>query len=324
MRKIKYTVLWECTYISIIIVCIHTLMIGQQDPMFTKYMLVSDMLYNPASTARNGKSNIGIIYRNQWLHVQGAPTTSVLSYENSLSDNRAGIGINLFHDNIGFDSHIAAYLNYAYRFPINEKIMLSMGLKGGVSNYRSDFSKVVSSEPTITDPLHAADKSVLVPRIGSGISLHTANWFFGFSIPYFSAFSPKKNLIFEEDNVYLSKHYYLLGGYLFDIPKSDIQLKPTAFFKYHKSTKVQIDLGIQGWYKDLLGIGFLYRTSDAFAAVVDLALYKNFVLSYSYDYTYTDFRTIGNGAHEIMLFYQWQAKTPKIPSIHKVTTLSRF
>jgi type IX secretion system PorP/SprF family membrane protein len=297
---------------------------AQQDAMFTRYTFVSNMLYNPASTGRSQGILTSLAYRSQWAKVEGAPTTIAIAAESSLNDGRAGLGLNMFRDEIGFDQHTGIHVNYAYRIQLNNKFILSLGIKGGASIISSDFTNVITPNPGLNDPIYNGNPQVFVPKAGFGAFLHDDRSYIGISVPTVFSAIPRDRFTYQDDASFLSHHYFLTAGYVFDISNTDLQLKPSAFLKYHPAAPLQLDFNAQVWYKDVFSFGLSYRTGDAISGILEMALTKDVVLSYAYDYTFSDFRVIADGAHEFIMLYTWRKKDVKIPSIHKFSTLSRF
>ncbi len=297
---------------------------AQQDAMFTRYAFVSNMLYNPASTGRNDGIQTSLAYRSQWAKIAGAPTTIALAVESPLNDGRAGLGLNIFRDKIGFDQHTGIHANYAYRIPISKKYILSLGIKGGASIISSDFTDVITPNPGLVDPIYNGNIQVVVPKAGFGLFVHSDRTYIGFSIPAIFSAIPDGRFTYQDDAAFLSHHYYLTTGHVLDIPNTDLQLKPSIFIKNHPAAPLQVDINAQMWYKDIFSFGLGYRTGDAISGMIDIALTKDVVMSYAYDYTFSDFRVIADGAHEFILIYTWRKKEVRVPSIHKFSTLSRF
>lgn len=294
---------------------------AQQDPHFTKYMYRNQGLYNPAAVGRTGDYHVGLAYRLQWAGVEGAPSTFAGNFETSLDENRAGLGVNFYQDKIGFDNHISLQVNYAYRVSFVKKGTLSMGIKGGTQLVFSEFANAVT--PDLPDPLHVG-QNVWIPRMGAGIMYYTSKWYISASVPGLVALIPKSSVRISDDQAFQSKHFYGSAGYIIDLKKDLLQLKPFVFAKYHPSAPVQVDLGLQFWYKDVFSVGGSYRTGDALAAMVEIPVMEGLHFSYAYDYTNSLFRNIGSGAHEVNIEYTWNRKKPKVPSIHKISNLPRF
>jgi type IX secretion system PorP/SprF family membrane protein len=307
--------------IIIMLVCMTTAIFAQQDPHFTKYMYKNQSLYNPAATGRTGDYHAGLAYRLQWIGIEGAPSTMAGNFETSLDNNRAGLGFNFYHDKIGFDNSLSLQLNYAYRLFMNENATLSLGIKGGAQVYFSDFADAVTSEGP--DPLHVRN-NIWIPRVGLGLMFYTKQYFISVSAPALAAYVPKSSFLISDDAAYLSKHFYGSAGYIINLKKDVLQLKPFVFAKYHPSAPFQLDLGMQLWYKDVFSVGGSYRTGDAISAMVEIPIIDGLNFSYAYDYTNSLFRQIGSGAHEIVIDYTWNKKKPRIPSIHKISNLPRF
>lgn len=307
--------------IFLILFCGLTVVQAQQDPHFTKYMYRNQSLYNPAATGRFADFQAGLVYRLQWLGVSGAPSTVAGNFETRLNQSRAGLGVNFYHDQIGFDNVVSLQLNYAYRISLTEKSVLSLGIKGGAQVFFSDFTDAVTPEGT--DPLHVR-QNTWIPRVGAGLMYNTEKFYLSLSVPSLAAYVPDNGFGISDDHAYLSKHFYGSAGYVFDVKKDVIQVKPFVFAKYHPSAPFQLDLGLQVWYKDVFALGSSYRTGDAISAMVEIPVANGLHLSYAYDYTNSMFRKIGAGAHEVTIEYAWDRKKPKIPSIHKISNLPRF
>jgi len=301
-----------------------SLVYAQQDPMFSKYLYKNNMMYNPAATGRTGKNHASLAYRKQWIGLQGAPSTFAAGFERALDGNKAAIGVNMFHDQIGFDQNASLQFNYAYRIKTSENSRLALGIKGGFNLIFSDFNNAITPDQSSgDDPLHV-NQNVLVPRAGFGAMWYTERYFIAASIPSVIAVVPDDGFRLTDDQSFLSKHFYFSTGYVFPLADNDIQIKPFIFLKYHPAAPVQLDYSLQFWYKDIFSTGVSYRSQDALSFMVEIPITQELNLGYAYDYTTSPFRTIGNGAHEIILEFTWANKNIKVPSIHKITNLPKF
>jgi type IX secretion system PorP/SprF family membrane protein len=279
------------------------------------------MLYNPASIASDYKHKVSIAYRNQWRKAQGSPTTLAIGYEHLLSEGKAGLGLNVYHDRLGFDQITHVQTNYRYSVPISTQWQVSLGLKAGITQINTNFDNAVTPDPT-PDPIHQYS-NVLLPKAGVGIFINSDRAFLGVSMPSVLAYTQQKVNI-NDRNGLLSRHLYASTGYVFgDI--EGMQYKPFVFFKYHKAAPLELDLGLQAWYKNRFSVGLSYRTGDALSGIVEANLNKSFTVAYAYDYTVSGLRNFDlGGAHEIVLVYTFESAPIKIPSIHKFANLSKF
>ena len=96
---------------------------AQQDPLLTHFIF-NKMSFNPGSTGIEDGFSATAIYRNQWGGIPGAPNTSILNLEGNI--NRffpGGVGINFYHDAIGYSRQNNVLLNYSYPLEIGSHIL---------------------------------------------------------------------------------------------------------------------------------------------------------------------------------------------------------
>src|SRR5690625_2283184 len=75
-----------------------TWMFGQQNPQYTQYMYNTQVI-NPAYTASKESFSAGLLYRTQWVGLDGAPKTATFSADTPLGRyENMGLGINISHE----------------------------------------------------------------------------------------------------------------------------------------------------------------------------------------------------------------------------------
>ena len=74
--------------------------VAQQDAQFTQYMY-NTINVNPAYAGSRGVMSVFAVYRDQWLGIEGAPTTKAASLHSPIYNSRVGFGISLSKDEIG-------------------------------------------------------------------------------------------------------------------------------------------------------------------------------------------------------------------------------
>jgi len=297
---------------------------AQQDPMFTQYLYSNSIFINPASAGRSGFWRGAATYRAQWAGLEGAPRTPALVLEGPLQAGRAGAGLSLFLDRIGMERHTGVYFNYAYRFPTGNRSYLSVGLRGGLSFYNTDFSQLHTPDLGTTDPVYENEGSLAVPRFGAGLFWHNERAYAGLSMPVFAAVIPEGGFSFSEDEAYLSRHFYFSAGYVFDLAGEAYQVKPFVFLGYHPAAPLQVQLCAQFWIADLLTAGVSYRLGDSFGFMAEAPIGRRFTIGYAYDLTASAFSPYAQGAHEFMVSYTIVPDDTKVPSIHKMPSMMRF
>lgn len=280
---------------------------AQQRPLFTQYWF-NQYLINPAYTGIYDHYVASTNYRYQWAGLVDAPRTYSLSVHGPNNANNYGIGGSLYNDVTGPTSKTGAYASYAYHFKINSSQKIALGLSGGIMQYRVDGTKV-----TVFDQgdlvLSNNRLTTLVPDFGIGAYWYKKDKYYaGISIPQFI----QSELDFTDNNVQtiskLTNHFFINGGYKFTL-NSNFSIEPSALIKYSYPVVPQFDVGVRGFFKDIVWLGAMFRTQDAFSVVLGLNTPdKRFSFGYAYDFTTTNIANYSNGTHEIMLNVRFTKK----------------
>ena len=82
---------------------------AQQDPQYTQYMYNMNVI-NPAYAGSSDATSIGILYRDQWEGLEGAPKTATMNVHFPAGNN-VGFGFSAISDEIGPVSETNLYLS---------------------------------------------------------------------------------------------------------------------------------------------------------------------------------------------------------------------
>ncbi len=282
---------------------------AQQLPQLSQYNS-QDYLFDPAVAGSRPWFEIRSAHRNQWVGIQDAPRTFVLSATTPLGGNM-GVGGYIFTDNVGPSRRTGMQLSYAYHLKITGDIKLGLGLSFGMLQFLIDGSKIQfhdPDEPLMDDQLRGS----LMPDATFGAYLYHDKWWFGATAPQLL----RNRVWFYDENdkslSTLAAHYYAMGGYRLPIG-SDLKLEPSFLVKYVDPVPPKIDLTATLRYKDMVWIGATYRTEDAVSLMVGYWMKKTFQFGYSYDLTMTNLRNYSSGTHEVMLAITF-GKNPPPPA----------
>ena len=88
--------------------------------------------------------------RNQWVGIEDAPKTTLLSIYGKSNDH-VGLGGLVFNDQLCQFSRGGANLTYAYHINLSQSIKLSLALSGGFTQFKIDKENWNVSNPD--DPL---------------------------------------------------------------------------------------------------------------------------------------------------------------------------
>ena len=147
--------------------------------------------------------------------------------------------------------------------------------------------------------LTEGDVSQMAIDIGMGVYLKASNYYVGASVTHLN----QANIEFSDlASTYLSRHYYLSGGYNIKLPDPLFELRPSFLFK-SDAASWQLDLNANIVYDERLWGGLSYRYQDAISLLLGAELNNGLVFGYSFDLTTSAIGRYGYGSHEIFLSY---------------------
>jgi len=274
----------------------YTALNAQQDAQYTQYQF-NTLVLNPAYAGSRGTWSATAFYRNQWMEIEGAPTSIAVSVHAPVK-NRVGLGLTLESDKIGPIENYRVSANYAYQIPL-ETGRLAMGIKASLNSYNALYS--TSQTVTQGDIAFQQDIKSLLPNFGAGIYYFTSNFVIGVAVP--RLLENKINTT-DESNLTkitaLNRHYYATIGRIFSLSEQ-IKLKPTVLVKYAVNAPIVADIGASILLKDALGLGLSYRTQASWNFSLLYQLKNGWRIGYAYDYAITEINQFSGASHEFML-----------------------
>ena len=282
--------------------CCHFQISAQQTPMYSQYMF--NMLnINPAYAGNRAVNNITALYRDQWVGFEGRPVTAVISWDRRQSESNVGYGLQLYDDRLGIESTTGLQGFYSYRIPFDQNV-LTFGLSLGLLNFKAAYTETTIIDAG--DPAFAQNESVWLPTAGFGMLVAGEKWYGGFSIP---GLLKTKSFYNDRERTALTQganyHYFLTGGYVFEMSDA-IKLKPSLLFKAVAGAPLQVDVNLNSWWNDCVGLGISCRTGEAVVGLVELQVNPHIRLGYAYDYTISKLNQFNQGSHELMLRYEFE------------------
>jgi type IX secretion system PorP/SprF family membrane protein len=232
-----------------------------------------------------------------------------------LKNERVALGLNVINDKVQFVKRLYVYGDYSYKVPLNDKVNLRLGLKGGFTNYSHNLQEHNILDPG--DPSYTGViDSKLKPNFGVGAYLSGKRAYLGFSIPQIV------NSTFEDDysNFELQgqlRHYFLMAGAVFDLGEN-LKFKPTATtrasFTSETGTPVQFDLTGNFLIKEKLWLGGMWRSGDSYGFIAQFLFAEKLRIGYAMDFSTTNLKYHNNGTHEVMVSYEIRFKKEKVVS----------
>ncbi len=270
---------------------------AQQDSQYTQYMY-NPVSVNPAYAGSRGSLSIMGVYRNQWVGLDGAPETLNFSLHSPIGVRGVGLGLGFVSDKIGPSDESMVTADFSYTLQLQNDLKLSFGLKGGVSIWNLDPSRLNIYNPNDYNLRRENHSS---PVIGTGLYLYAPKWYVGLSSP---------NILQTEhyDDVQISTasekaHMYLMGGYVFTL-NPNLKLKPAFMAKAVVGAPLALDISANALMYDTVTFGLAYRLDAAVSAMAGFQVSDHIMLGYAYDYDTTELGNYNSGSHEIFLRFE--------------------
>jgi type IX secretion system PorP/SprF family membrane protein len=308
MRFLTILLFWCCVLPSLF---------AQQEEQFTQFMHYKLGL-NPAYAGAAGGISFAALTRNQWLGLNGAPQTQLVSFSMPAWGENVGLGANILRQTIGVSSNYSLETAYSYRIPA-PRGYLNLGLQASARMIRTDFSKLNGTQPIEQDPvLPTTLQSRLVPNFGAGLYYYTDNFYMGVSVPRLI----QNNIDLNDDGGIISRevrHTYLMTGFI--VTLSDvIKLQPQALFKYVQGTPFDADINASLIFMDKFITGISYRTGgskekglgESVSLMFSAQVAGRMLAGFSYDASLSELRRYSNGSLEVVLrfFLEGKAASP--------------
>ncbi len=266
---------------------------AQQLPQFTQYMY-NTISVNPAYAGSRETLNVTALHRNQWVGLEGNPTTSTLSVHTPLRNDNIGLGISYIGDQLGFEKTNYVYGDFSYSVLLGREVKLSLGLKAGFTNYRLD-------NPDLNDPFFNSNFNSWNPNFGAGAFIGSNKWYIGASVPRIL----NTDLNEGEFEALERNSYYAIGGVVLDISET-VKFKPTIIAKFTNGAPATYDITASFLFNEKFWLGASYRFNDAsnFGVMMDYQVARDFRIGYAYDLPTATIRPYTGGTHEIILIYE--------------------
>ena len=285
---------------------------AQQDPQYTQYMYNTQVV-NPAYAGNREVLSFGLLYRTQWVGLDGAPKTGSFTVNSPVGYNM-GLGLSIVNDQLGPSTETNIDIDYSYSIHTSETAKLSFGLKAGIDLLDVDFSKLNIYDPG--DPRFQNNiDNKLQPQIGAGIYFNTEKFYAGLSVPNFLETKHFDKGSLENTTIETvaqeRRHDFLIAGYVFDI-SDNLKFKPATLFKMVSGSPLQADVSANFLLYDKLTLGAAYRWSAAMSAMVGFQATDQIFIGFGYDYQTTDIETYSDGSYEVMLRFELFNKPERV------------
>ncbi len=244
-----------------------------QQALVWNHYIYNPHIHNPSRVGEEDLGNVFFNFKKQWSNMPDAPLSNLLSFDMPVGKTDLGVGAKLILDRAHAWHTTNALLSVAYHIPFNKDRThkLSIGVDGGVLNYRLDFSELTFN--TDLDPVEFADDERVTTFDGNvGINYNWKGLNLGFSVPHI--FSNESN--FESNEVNKSavktmvRHYLASAGYRAAVGKNkDFFIEPSVLVRKVKGIPLQFDINAIIDWNNTVWANVGYRSGSGSSGFAD-------------------------------------------------------
>jgi type IX secretion system PorP/SprF family membrane protein len=268
---------------------------AQIESMYSMYRF-NPQIVTPAQAGSTPTSQITLMNRQQWLGIEGAPKTYVLS-GNFKFKQQSGLGVNVLFDQAGPLKIMTVSGDYAYHTKINEEWNFSGGIRAGFASLNLDFSGMALTHSD--DALFATNRS-------SGLKFNTG-W--GLRVSkgdgFFVSVSQPRILKYDLGSGYKDvAYFYSMVGT--KVKASDkITLYPSVLIRTAGNAPLSWDANVTANLNGKFDVGLNYRHQDSWGIRAGVQATQKIYVGYVFELPTSQLSRVGVQSHEIALRYSF-------------------
>ncbi len=278
----------------------YSLLLAQQTPQYTQFMLNNYGINPAACGAYNNKLDALVGMRRQWVGFENMPVTSFINLTTYFG--RRGGGLNSGWHGAGFawqgDKMGAKikvddfYGSYTYLKRMARAGFISFGMAVGAKRYGLRINDPL-------DPVLSARNVWLYPDFIPGIKFFNSVWTLDLSVRHLYKYNVKQGSSMIGSPTKLQPHFYFSASRKW-WPKPHLLVLQSLQVKYNVATLPSFDYSMVAYLNKNFAVGGMYRHFDAIAAIVQYRFDK-LVIGVSYDFSIAPYRVGFANTQEFML-----------------------
>jgi type IX secretion system PorP/SprF family membrane protein len=265
--------------------------------------------FNPSFAAETDTLQASVLHRQQWVGIEHAPKTFIVSADMPLTflGRKHGVGLLVMTESIGLFKNTLVGGQYVYKKRWKKNV-LNIGVQLGYASIGFDASKIHipdDQKEEIEVPTGGDGQSTAFDG-NIGISWITPNYYVGISTSHIT--KPSFD-IGDDMTSYISQTYYFTAGYNIKFRNPTYQLQPSVLIK-SDAVVTQYEVTARLVYNKLFNGGLSWRKDDGFVFLLGANLY-GFDAGYAFDLSTSAIAQASKGTHEFFLRYTIPMKKSK-------------
>lgn len=265
---------------------------AQDIPLFSQ-KLTNSFMYNPA-VAGHTFGSATLSYRKNYAQVDGAPVNYFLSLHTPIAKHKAGIGANVYQEDVTFLRNTYTSLAFAYHIRFDRFTTFSMGVAG-------EYNSIGTNGSPIADP---ENSDIEYNALLQG-KLNTYDFSFGMMFQNrFVKVGIAANRLSNawlEDKPSLSNYYTGFVQGLLPVRGGEDLLEPYVAYRQLSDVNSTLDLGLFYTYNNVLTVGASWRSGKILGGTIAVRPSKFVSVGYSHEIITGNVGGFVGAANEITL-----------------------
>lgn len=281
---------------------------AQQDAQYTQFMY-NKLGFNPAFAGSVESTEVGMVFRQQWLGLNDAPSSQIATFNTPLTSSGTGVAGRLSRVTIGLEQQYNVEGSYAYRIPIGRGSRLGMGVSASARYFNIEYQNANPIQGGGVDAaIPGATESKVLPNFGAGIYVDGPNYYVGISVPRLLQndidLGSEETIISRE-----ARHFYFMGGMKFKV-NDNLSVEPQMLAKYVANAPFDADFNVTAYVGPSIFTGLSYRLGGNGAGESASVLFGTYVsdnisMCIAYDLGLSDLNTAQSGSIEMAITYSF-------------------
>ncbi len=277
---------------------------GQQVPLFNA-SIINPILENPALSGVNAYSQTFLHYRQQWIDIEGAPESALLSVDWPLKDEKSGLGLILSSDKTNILGQTGIATSYSHGIELGADQYIRLGLSFKLNHNTIYFDKV-KAEDQYESTLFNYFESATGLNSNFGVHYRYNNLQAGITALNMVNSKLEYSNNTEEKKLYFQyiPQYLVHVNYTYCLP-NEICLRPELALRDLQGMPAQFEASILATFQGKYSASVLYRNNNSLGFVASALVYDRLTVAYSYQLSIGDLYGYSGSSHEITLGYRF-------------------
>lgn len=271
-------------------------LLAQDQANFTQFYL-NPYILNSSYAGIDGKTSASLIYRRQWMNIDGGPAIANFSLHTPINQ-RLSTGLNVTNDKRGILSNTTLLISFGYNIQVKDYSYIRFGLSAGGSWNTVDWQKLDGFVDNKIDKLLDNHASLAG---NAGISFHSKTFHMGVAIP--GTFSPSiaSESGFDVSEVKPFQSIIIHGSNRFYFADNKHVFEPYAVYRLNSNLPSQFEVAGVLHLNHLIWLGGSFKEDFGISALGGIKLKNTLAIGGSYSLANSGENELNSPTFEISL-----------------------